>query len=310
MIRFSCRKCGKSLRANESIIGRSSRCTACRAINRVPSESTRKSGEKSERASAGRPPAPIDALNDFDEAVVTLIADSDSDSFEGFENLDFAQYRINTESATNLNRLAQPNGGSSAESNRAPLPSSSAPAVQQPTATGFNLPPAASKSEARFDSPRRTDFWQPVNPTIPPIVGLTMAGVCLLAFLGYGGYRYFASGPSIQAKTQLELSAVGNGYGQAMFELKKAKRVLDYLETAYLQKKLPESGLAATRSLREEFNQLTNNPQSLTEANRRFDSGDVDGAQQLLNQQIDLMANLKGRLDQETSVLKLKVFGR
>ncbi len=72
MIRFYCNSCGKSLRADESIVGRSSKCTSCGNVNRIPIESSRKPGEKK------RP----------DDDLVAVLAGSDS--FSDLNDMDFS----------------------------------------------------------------------------------------------------------------------------------------------------------------------------------------------------------------------------
>lgn len=306
MIRFSCRRCGKSLRADESIIGRSTQCTACRAVNRVPAESTRKSGEKPDRLLINRSTGAVEEKDEFEDEVVTLIADSDPDSFAGFEDLDLSSLKV--EAVLNPTSPVEP-----LSQHREDRPvteriveSRSRPQIVPNLAATNERANWARKSETKFGS----NYWQPSRSVVSSRILLMILGLGLLVPIGYVGYLKLLAAKPDKAKTQLELSAVGNRYSQELLELKKAARVMTYLERAYLEKKLPDAGLSNVQVLKQEIDQLVNETGRLEEANRQYDAGDTKGANQILNQQIELMSKLKTRLDQESSSLKLKVYGQ
>lgn len=301
IIRFSCRKCGKSLRADASIAGRKSRCTNCAAINRVPQESTRKSGEKPERVALRSSTAIDDEQDLFGDEVVTLIADSDSDSFEGFENLDFSGLKLPTSTPTGHSNRPDPNPRSSWSSTR-PL--------------SFETPPPTVDQKMWVDkSPlpsNPANSWRPTKPTLSPSLLIFVGAVFLLSAISamaYLGYRFLLTGAPVVVKTELERSAIGFAHSKSLFQFKKTARVLSNLERGYLQKKLPEAGLSDVRAVKLKAEALIEeDAKKIKEANDVYSADNKEEAQAILQMQIDIMQPLQKEVEFQVKWLERKVF--
>jgi DNA-directed RNA polymerase subunit RPC12/RpoP len=297
MIRFSCKKCGKSLRANQTIVGRSTRCTACGAINRIPAVSTRKSGEKAIQAHGENR---VDPQADLpEEEILTLIADSDS--FEGFEDIDLSNLAIEIE----------PRGKSSSSSRGrswAAVASQSTSTGKTPAAPLSGVAKPHTAKESALGSAVSSFKFAPRSPS--PLPFLIMGGLIAISVVGYLGYRWVFSGTPQVVKTELEKSASGYAFEKALQDLKKAERVMNYMLIAYREKKLPESELGVVNQIREKFRQTLNEGQDqLAEANRLYSSGDKEGARTLLNTHARSMAALQKEIEAQSGWLKTRVYG-
>jgi hypothetical protein len=288
MIRFSCRKCGKSLRADDSIIGRSTRCTACQAINRIPPESTRKSGEKSVRILA-EPVAAQPQTELYDEEIVTLVAESDS--FEGFEDLDLSNLTIDTsQSKMHLD---------SAQTARPTFKIAAGDSVQNGQHSANKAVSGTASLEAAA-----IPAWKRAPRSISPFPFIVVGTILVLSGLGYFGYRMYFAAPAVVRKTELEKSSIGYKFEQTLFEFKKAQRVLEYMMRVNQEKKLPEANLTNAKELKRRSDALAaEGLEQLATANRLY-SKDPDGAGQLLRDHVKLMTELQKEIQQENRRLE------
>lgn len=287
MIRFSCRKCGKSLRADDSIVGRSTLCTACKAVNRVPQESTRKSGEKSVR-SVPEPVAIPHQADLFDEEIVTLIADSDS--FEGFEDLDLSKIKIETEES---------NG------NKSPVPTT---LVAAKNAAGTHkdgtLQSAPSDPAPAVPVKDAGQTWRQTPRSLSPLPFIFLGLLAVFMVGGYFGYRLVFSEPPEVRKTELELSSIGYQFEKTLKDLKRTQRFLDQYIRMLSDKNIPESNLTSAKDLNQRFRSVVaDGTTQLAAANKLYDAKNQDGAKQLLSDHIELMTELQKEMDQENRQL-------
>ncbi len=299
MIRFSCRKCGKSLRAEEAIVGRSTRCTACQARNRVPTESTRKSGEKQKVLATAEEAVVDDQPGDIvSEEIVTLLADSDS--FEQFEDFDFSNLKLDAppKSSPSSDVSGVPSGAPANPSLGAPrtsTPSSenSASAAARPTI----LRPASIKKLQSFS----LDAW--VKPA------LIAAGILSLLIGGYFLVSFLINRSSLPSQAEFEKSPLGQHYAQVLMDLKKSTRVMEYMENGYRDKSLPESGLDRVNEFKKEYRTLLDDKAAIQEANQLFLSGGEPAARKFVRERIDKMKEMKKEADQLSESLKRQVYG-
>ncbi len=264
MIRFYCNSCGKSLRADESIVGRSSKCTSCGNVNRIPIESSRKPGEKK------RP----------DEDLLAVLADSDS--FSELNDMDFSASDQAERRSAKSHLIA-----TATETNRPPV---------------AQLDPVAPKFQPRFGVKRRT---------ISPTLVASLAG--LLIFLGIV-YWIFSSPririPASVPKTAFEQTNDAQMFANALFELKKSRRGLEFAEKGLLDRGLPKSHLAGVVGITQKFDSLVNDGYALQEGNSLFDSGKAAAAQKLIQSETKRLGELKTEIEKETERLNSIIYAK
>ena len=264
MIRFYCNSCGKSLRADESIVGRSSKCTSCGNVNRIPVESSRKPGEKK------RPDADL----------VAVLADSDS--FSDLSDMDFSA-SDQAERRTAKSHLI------------ATATETSRPSVAQ-------LDRVVPKFQPRVRAKLRT---------ISPALAASIAG--LLVFLGVIYWIFSPSRTKIPApipKTAFEQTNAAKLFANALFELKKSRRVLEFAENGLIDRGLPKSDLAGVVGITQKFDSLVNDGYALQEGNSLFDSGKVADANRLIQSETKRLEELKTEIDKETKRLNSIIYAK
>jgi hypothetical protein len=265
----------------------------------VPARSTRNSGEKPARVVLNADsPASNDENDPFGEEVVTLIAESESDSFEAFENFDFSGLRFETSPVAPKPTAAKESGDVSRSFRPPPK-----------TAHRSFIPTAAKSPEKKIVTDSPSFSWRSQRAISFPKPLLAMGAIALLAISGYCGYLYVFSGPTVAKKTELQLSTIGNGHSAALFQLKKAERVMSNLELAYRQKDMPEAGLSSVHDAKQRTRQLIDaDNKKMDEANRLYSSGQKKEAQAILKVQIESMKTLQKEIETQIEWLERKVF--
>jgi DNA-directed RNA polymerase subunit M/transcription elongation factor TFIIS len=336
MIRFYCDQCGKSLRANEEIVGRKIRCTACPAMMTVPPISTRKSGEnsllrKKEEDSAKEMDADSDSLLQPESgqqpqpvAVEQITANGsvlgNSDSFNTFDDFDFSTLKLDAspKSGPRFNADSVLGGRGKQGREQPHSPKAKEPASPQ-TATPV-VPFAIKKSDASAKA--RTSISLPnffgnwLNHSRPwpnPSLNKWLIGLAAILLLGIAGY--FAANRLIGQRLDAGLAEFENlatvqHYAQVLRDLRKAERVMFMMEEGYLSRKLPESDLQEVRELREQVKQIADHQPALKQAAEVFVAGDEEEAKKIIRAEKNRMTELTAKIEKQNEWLKKRVYNR
>ena len=324
-IRFHCEKCGKSLRADQEIIGRLTRCSKCGAKVRVPAESTRKSGEKNLTSdpfaqpiadkldSSNSLPPPLHqesqlvteldserriASSDvFDEGILSVLGDSDK--FEDLSDFDLGRF----DPAAYHSKPMAASSHSRAPINQTDKPGKLAP--NQPAAS----PAFRKKKKSQFLPLRFFSAYFPAPDKFSPKV-VILAGVLVIAgLLSIGGLALWLSLDNFTLeKSELYQSGMGSRYKSVLTELKRSQGALATMQQAHISKGLPSDQLTQANELLQKFAKMTDGHPGLRSAERQLRRGDEKEGRKMFHLEIEAMISLKAEIDTETEQLKERTF--
>ncbi len=264
MIRYSCGSCGKSLRADEKIIGREAKCTRCGMVTQVPPKSTRKPSSK--KTTTTTPAAPV----------IQKPAISDSNSDELFDWDDSGRYDDSPEESGILKSLSPNPILGSLGTVVAKQPEE----TEEPDIDGFR--PVFNVVDKKKKKKTRSSTKIDLSPS--PIALIIAASV----LAGFAGIYWFINQPprylpKQETKTVFEQTKEAIEYETALFELKKAKRAMMVMGDGYIAAKgLPDSELDELRAFAKSVDEITDDSFAIDQANTLFDGGDTKAAVDLI----------------------------
>ncbi len=280
MIRYYCEACGKSLKADDSIIGRKAGCTRCESITEVPPFSTRKSGEKKRK-----------------EANSDSFIDVDADEFfQDDDSVQLNSFAPNiTEGSTRKNSRDQPDDGASDPNDK------------------NDDSDSQSNDEFRqiFNVVDQKKRVRGTGIKISPMVLASIAGALAIGAIifaissGYTpGYQRQEMTPTAFAKT---IEAIE--YETAMLELKKSKTALILTANGYVAAKgVPESELDEVKEFAASIDQVARDDFAVVEATSLHDSDQVADAARLIVLETEKLIDLRNEATRRAKEYRAKTY--
>lgn len=272
MIRFYCNSCGKSLRADETVIGRKSKCSGCRAIVLVPDQSTRAAGEK---------------IRPLDDAKAVL---AERDPFDDMDML--------------ISEPFEP-------LRKVPRPQATAHQPETPMAIPIAKPTTSADDAPKFTpsfrraAPRKK--LTPILMTVIFVAALSVLG-CLTYWLGSDSSDFRSTS---EIKTEFEKTAPVLLYDTELARLKASQQVLEITSNGYLTAKgLPKSSLKDLDELRERVELATHDGYAIVQGNALYAAGKLSDAKILVETETDKIAGLRKELDAQVKALKEKTYSK
>ena len=278
MIRYYCEACGKTLKADDSIIGRKAECTRCESIAEVPPFSTRKSGEKKRASNLSDSIIDVDADDYFD--------DDDSVKLNSFAP-------IVMENSSRQKDDARPKASSTATELDAGEPSED----NEEFRAVFNV----VERKKRFGG-----SGIKISPMVlASIAGVLAIGAIVFALSGYSpGYQREKVAPTAFAKTSEAIE-----YQTALMELKKSKTALIVTANGYLAAKgAPSSELDEVIAFATSISSVVNDDFALVEATSLYDSDQEADAARLIVLETEKLIDLRLEATRRAKEFRAKTY--
>ncbi len=323
-IRFHCKECGKSLRADREIIGRLTRCSRCGSKVRVPAESTRKSGEKNFASDPSTEPiaTPLNSSNFlpptlqhqaqqeterkiassdvFDEGILSVLGDADKLDLSDFDfgRFDPAAYHSKPMPASTDSKAPEQ------ASNNLDRSGDSGAFSSQPVA------------QLRFRKKKKFHFpgfeYVSAVPKLSQLSpkSLLLVGLLVIAgLLSIGGLAFWRSLDNFTLeRSELYQSGMGSRYQVILTELKRSQGALATMQQAHISKGLPSDQLTQANELLQRFAKMTDGHPGLRSAERQLRLGDEKEGRKMFHLEMEAMISLKAEIDAETERLKERTF--